>query len=340
MSTPTLTRRRVLAGAAALPVATLLAGCGGDSDDTGPRLLQPVAALTSFGHLGRDAYLHAAVDQGLYEGLEVTVEGGTGAGENLALLTGGQVQFVAADIMGMVVAHATNPGGTVLLAAVQQSTIAALMTLRSDITTPLDLHDRKVGTQPGSGVDLLFEPWAAAAGLDLTRVERIPIAPTELVPALIGRQVDAIGQFVVGRPFVEFAAEGREVTVLPFGDLLRDTYGVGLWTTRELAQAQPELCRLWRDGTLAGLQWSIDHPQEAGQILQGLFPETNAEVAARELQLMAPYVTPPEPAAPLGAVDLDRLTRTIGLLESSGAIPPGITPEDLTIPELLLGGPQ
>ena len=75
---------------------------------------------------------------------------------------------------------------------------------------------------------------------------------TGLIGALVSRQVDAIGQFVVGEPLVAAAAEGRPVTVLPYDEYLGDMYGVCLLTRPALADSHPELCARFRDALLAG----------------------------------------------------------------------------------------
>jgi NitT/TauT family transport system substrate-binding protein len=336
--TPTLTRRGLLLGTAGAGAAMLLASCGDDSEtgDGSGAITGQVTVISSFGHLGRDAYLHygAYSDKNFYGELEVAVEPGQGTAPNLVALSGGAVDFAASDIMAMLVTHGQEPTGAVLLAAVQQQTIAGLMTIDPRIRRPQDLHGRIVALPPGAGSELLFPAWADQAGVDPSQVTIEPLGGAELVPALRAGQVDAIGQFVVGQPLVE-AGVGQEVTVLPYSDYLTDTYGVGLWATRELAEQNPDLCRAWRDGTLAALQAALEDPQDVATVLAGVVPETNQEAAAAELQLMRAYTVPPNGA--LGSVDMLRLEKAVALLMSTGAIADAIDLSDLVMPGLTLG---
>jgi NitT/TauT family transport system substrate-binding protein len=155
-------------------------------------------------------------------------------------------------------------------------------------------------------------------------VQFVPSAPPALPQLLASGQVDGIGQFVVGTPLIEKAAQGRKAVALPYGDLIPDLYGNALITSKDLAAKNPKLVERFRDALLKGLAYSIEHPDETGQILRKHQPTQDAAVAAAEVTLMAPYVRP------AGAVDEARVARTIELLTAANAIPPGaVTPADV-----------
>lgn len=210
------------------------------------------------------------------------------------------------------------------------------MTINPDITQPLDLVGRRLGETPGAVIGMLFPAYAQAAGLDPRQVEVVPVNPPQMAPALVSGQVDAIGQFVVGLPLIEAAADGQQINVLPFADYLGDLYGVCLVTTKSLATRQPGLCRRFRDALLRGLSAALTDPGKAAHALAVHHPATNTDVAAAELRLLAPYARPTTPGAPLGVMQEVTVMHTIATLQAVGAVTNGgLEPDDLVAFDLL-----
>lgn len=334
-STVTMTRRAFGKSAACVAASTGLATACGKGTDAQSSLAE-VTYLTSFGQLGRDAYAYVAQDRGYFAeaNLSVTIEPGSGSNPNLQALLGGQAQFAAFDLSGAVIARDAGADGFVAIAAVQQLPLAALMSIDPGVRRPADVAGKRVGLPAGAVTELLFPTWAELAGVDVSRVEQVPLGPTELVPALAAGQVDVIGQFVVGKPLVA-AATGVEPTVLPYSDVLTDLYGIGLHTTTELVADDPQLCLRFRDALLNGLAYALANPAEAGEILHQHNPSADPEVAGEEMRLMYPWAW--VPAGELGEIDPDRLARSVALLQSAGAITGWVEPEELVAFDLTPG---
>lgn len=329
-------RRTLLAGTAAGSAAALASGCApSDQGTPGPAGGEPVTLMTSFGAFGRDAYTWVAVAKGFFAeaGFDVTVEPGDGTEANVQILAGQTAEFAVFDLTGAIIARAQGATGFTTLAAVQQLPLAAVMCRNPELDHPMDLHGHTVGLPAGAATDLLFTLWAEAAGVDLSQVRQEAMSPPELVPALTAGRVDAIGQFVVGRPLVQGALDG-EVTMFPYGDYLSDLYGIGLHTTTTRAEHDPEGCIRFRDALLRGLEYAVEHPDEAGQILHEAVPESDPETAAEELRLMHPYVT--ANAQPAGALSLSKLARAVALLQAANVIDRWVEPEDIVDEALIL----
>jgi NitT/TauT family transport system substrate-binding protein len=326
-------RRLAISAAAALLTASMLAACSDEGSSLAEENGEPdkVTYLTSFGQLGRDAYAYVAQDLGFFEeaGIEVTIEPGSGMGGNTSALLGGQADFIVSDLGAVTVARSGGElEGLVAFAAIHQLPPVAIMTNHPDVRTPVDLENRTVAIAPGTVTELLFPTWLELAGADPSTVTVEPVNPPDLVSSLASGQVDAIEQFAMGEPLVAANVDG-EVQVLPYSDYLTDLYGVVLLTTNELAESDPDLCIRFRDALLRGLEYALENPDEAGQILADNVPEANPEVAARELELMRAYAIPS--AGPLGTIDADKIARSVALLQSVGAIgvDTALEPEDL-----------
>jgi NitT/TauT family transport system substrate-binding protein len=339
--------RRLAAGAA---IAALLAASGcstgnGDAGGNGEEVREPdrVTFLTGFGTFGREAYAYVALEKGYFaeEGIEVDIQPGGGTIPNITQTVEGDVDFALADFTGVLLAYANQevPLDFTVVAGVLQQTVFSIIALaESGITTPRDLEGKTIADAPGSFGPLLFPAYADLAGIDVDLVEiDNSHAPPQLPALLAGGTVDGIGQFLLGKPTIEAAAEGREAVVLPFSDVLRDLYGISLITKSSLAEENPDLVQRFTRALLRGLEDAVADPEEAGRILELHEPAMDGAVAAQEVVLMVPYVQPPDPLAPFGTIDEDRVAQSIAILEGAGAIPPGMVPQDVVTFSLVPG---
>ncbi|GAA1632669.1 hypothetical protein GCM10009828_070670 [Actinoplanes couchii] len=317
---------RAVAAALAMVV---VAGCSeaapGDAAD-----LTKVKYLTAFNAFGREAYAFVADEKGFFaeQGLDVEIAIGSGSGENMAALSSGAADFAPVDSTGYILTKATGKvSGVTAITAIQQKSMVGIMTLDGNgITSPKDLEGKVMGDQEGATTTILFPTYAKLAGIDASKVEIIPVAAPELAGALAAKKVDSIGQFVVGKPLIEKAAGGKTAVALPFSDVITDLYGHFLLTSDKIANDDPELAKKFTTALLKGLDYSIANPAEAAKILNKAQPETDAEIATKELEIMAAYVK--GDGAETGKVDAERVTRVIQVLEGAGSVPAGKKPED------------
>jgi NitT/TauT family transport system substrate-binding protein len=314
---------RIRPAAILLAAAITVSACSGAGDNAAAEA-DKVSYLTSFNTFGRDAYAYVALEKGYFAEvrLDVTINPGAATVEVLKLVAGGRADFGVGDFTTTVITAAKEKLPVTAVAMVHQRSLSAIVTLADrSISRPADLVGKRIGDQPGSTNQVMFPVYARAAGIDPGKVEFVPAAPPALPQLLVSGQVDGIGQFVVGTPLIEKAAQGRKVSALPYGDLLPDLYGNALITSKELPAKNPDLVKRFREALLKGLEYSIDHPEETGQILRKFQPTQDPAVAAAEVTLMGPAVRPASGA--IGGIDELRVQKTIQLLTEANAIPQG-----------------
>ncbi|GAB1645000.1 ABC transporter substrate-binding protein [Krasilnikovia sp. MM14-A1259] len=328
----TLTRTLVATALAATLLAA--AGCSGDSDDAKAKgkSLEKVTYLTSFGTFGRDAYAYVAKEKGYFAdaGFDVDIKPGGGTGENLKIVTAGQAQFAPIDLTGMLLAAGSGQAkGFVAVSGIQQRTMAAIITLEGNgITSPKDLEGKTLADSPASVVRNLFPTYAKLANIDASKVTWQNGTPQTLMGTLAAGKAAGIGQFVVGKPTVESVAK-KTAIVLPYSDYLQDLYGNVLLTSSAYAKEHPDRVKAFTGALLKGLGDSIANPDAAAQMLKKYVPTTNPQAAAAELTLMGPFVKSEASGVPVGALDSQRVARSIAILQGSGQIKPGLTPEQV-----------
>ena len=329
------TRSLVAAAVAATLVAA--AGCTDDSDNGssgGTQSLEKITYLTSFGTFGRDAYAYVAKEKGYFSdaGFDVDIKPGNGTLDNLKAIVAGNAQFTPLDLTGLLLAAGGKQPitGFTAVAGIQQRTMAAIISLQGNgINTPKDLEGKTLTDSPSSVVRNLFPTYAKAAKIDYTKVKWVDGTPQTLMGTLAAGKTAGIGQFVVGKPTVEFIAKGRTAVVLPYSDYLQDLYGNVLVTSQKYAKDNPDKTKKFTEALLKGLQDSITNPDEAGRILKKYVPTANPQSAAAELKLMEPFVRSAASGVPVGALDSQRVARSIAILQGSGQIGPGLTPEKI-----------
>jgi NitT/TauT family transport system substrate-binding protein len=326
-------------GSAALAITVAITVCSGAAQtagpNSGPQNLEAVTYLTAFNTFGRESYAYVALKKGYFKeaGFNVTIQPGTGSVDVMKLLASGSADYGIVDFSAAAITIANQSLPVTAVAAITQATLSAIVTLdRSGIKSPSDLAGKSIGDQPGSTVGVSFRAYAKAAGIDPDSVKFVPALPPALPQLLASGQVDAIGQFVVGEPLIAAVANGRNVIVLPFGDLLPELYGTALMTSTKLASKNPEQVRRFSKALLRGLVYAAGHPEEAAEILASYQPTQNKAIARKEVELLAPYVGAGDK---VGTLDRERVVQSIKIL--AAAIKKPITPEEIVSFDLVPG---
>lgn len=315
--------------AATVIIALLATGCSG-SDDAGAGGGQPdkVTYLTGFGTGGHDAFAWVAKDKGFFTdaGLDVTIELGAPATNNQGLASG-QAHFTYSDVtQTMILAGNGKFTDLRVISAVHQNTLVGIFAPEgSGITSPKDLEGRRVGAAAGSITQTLLPAYGKLAGFDASKLKIVNSQPQQLVGLLASGKVDVLSTFVITRNLAEHVTK-KKMIVMPLSDHLRDLLGTGLTTTAKIAAENPDLVRRFREAALKGLQYAIDHPEEAAEIMKKNNPAVNVQSTIGEIKLMTPYVDP-GPNNPIGMLDEERAARAIAILQGAGLIPTGLTPD-------------
>lgn len=327
-------RAIALVALAATVIAT--AGCSKsttqtNTDDKGSSTKTPdkVTYVTAFGAVGRDALAWVAQEKGFFKeaGFDVTIQLGAATDQNLSALSAGQAQFASIDLTGTMIQAGKGTYKDIrAFAVLHQQTLVSIMTLEgSKVVQPKDLEGKKLGAATGSVNQLLFPAYARLAGIDPSKITWVNVAPAQLPALLASGQVDALSTFLISRGGIE-KASNKKAVVLPYSDYLSDLYGNAFITTSAIASQKPEMVKRFRDAILKAVQYTIDHPEEAAQILHKAQPAADVAAATGEIKLMTPYVKATD-GAPLGSFDQQRVARAIAILQGAGLIPAGLTPE-------------
>ena len=215
-------------------------------------------------HRFRFAGMYAAISKGFYKaaGLDVRlVEGGSGK-ETVDEVISGRAEY---GVSGpQLLLHYIRGAPVVVLAAVfQHSAEALIITAGSGINRPQDLHGRRVMIRPKR--DVAIEALLRRTERDSTKIQRVPHSG-DFRDLMAGR-VDAMSGDLT---YVPYFMERRGVLALRLRPSRYgiDFYGDCLFTSQAERTAHPQRVRAFRQATLRGWIYAMDHPEELIKLIR------------------------------------------------------------------------
>ncbi|MDP3062700.1 MAG: ABC transporter substrate-binding protein [Chloroflexota bacterium] len=281
-------RRLLVLLVAALAVALAGVACGG-----GEVKLEKVSVALDWFPWSNHSGLFIAREKGYYrdEGLDVDIYTPSDPSAVLQTVGAGRDQFGISYQVEVLLARQQQVP-VVSIAALVQHPLDSVMTLKSSgIERPGQLKGKKVG-YPGIGYDEpLLETMLKQEGLSLTDVELVNVG-YDLVPALIGKKVDA----VVGAYWVHesIAAEnqGYPVNIMRMEQWgVPDFYELVLVSSEKLIKDNPKLVERFVRATVLGYKDAVADPQKAVDALVKANPEVDQSIERPGVVLLAPLWT-------------------------------------------------
>jgi NitT/TauT family transport system substrate-binding protein len=266
------------------------------------------------------APLYVAIDKSFYTdlGLQVIIDYNTEI-DSVALVGAGELQFAIVS------------GEQVLLGRAQELPIVYVMNwynkfpvgiaaLKSaGISQPADLKGKKIGTPVLYGASYIgLTALLKAGGLTTSDVTLDTIGFTQ-IESLTTKLDDAVVIYGPNEP-VQLRALGYDITELKVSDYL-ELVGNGLITNEKYIQVHPEIVRKMVSATIKGIQYTIDHPDEAYQIsmryVENLAQADQAvqkQVLTRSIELWKN--TPPGFSNPTAWQNMAQLLLDMGLIKT------------------------
>lgn len=215
-------------------------------------------------HRFRFAGMYAAISKGFYEaaGLDVRLlEGGSGK-EAVAEVISGRAEY---GVSGpQLLLHHIRGAPVVVLAAVFQHSAEALMiTAGSGINRPQDLHGRRVMIRPKR--DVAIEALLRRTETGGTKIQRLPHSGD--FRDLMDGRVDAMSGDLTYAPYF-MERQGVLALRLRPSRYGIDFYGDCLFTSQAERTAHPQRVRAFRQATLRGWIYAMDHPEELIKLIR------------------------------------------------------------------------
>ena len=281
--------------------------------------LTPVRFALDWRFEGPAAPYFVAIDRGYYkaEGLEVSIDPGSGSVEGINRVASGAYEMGFADINSLVKYrdNARNlPVKAVMM--VYDTPAFSIVTLKkSGITKPKDLEGRILGAPAPDGAYAQWPIFVKANGIDAAKVRIENIGFPVREPMLAQGKVDAITGFWFSS-FMNLRANNvpaDQIVVLHMRDHGVDLYGNVIIANPDFMRFSPRAVSGFVRATIRGIQDTIRSPEAAIDSLMKRNPiaRRDVELERLKLSLQKNFVTPDVLKNGLGAADMKRLERSI-----------------------------
>ncbi|WP_298621722.1 diguanylate cyclase [uncultured Zoogloea sp.] len=239
----------------------LLFGCG-----------QAVWAQTSvtvqlrWHHAFQFAGYYAAVEKGYYEeaGLAVQLKDARPGLDVVDEVVSGRADFGVGN-SGLLIDRLAGKPVVVVATIFQHSPLVLLARREQAVPSVHDLIGKRVMLEPGADELLAY-----------LRKERIPVERLKFVEhtynpqSLINGEVDAISAYSSNEPYFLEAA-GIDYQVYTPRSAGIDFYGDNLFTTEGLLRRSPETVQAFREASLRGWRYALDHPDEIARLIHSRY---------------------------------------------------------------------
>ena len=282
----------------ALGILPFLAACGSSSEAEAPApqieakvtSFPPVSVVLDWFPWSNHAGLFIAKDKGYFaaEGLDVDIHPPADPATILQTVAAGRDDFGINYQTGVLIARQEGVP-VVSIAALVQHPLNSVMTLKdSGITEPKDLAGKTVGWPGIPDNEPLLDTMLKSQGLSLSDVEMVNVG-FDLVPALIGKKVDAIVGAYWVHESISAVNQGFPVNIMRMEQHgVPDFYELVLVTNEEKIKENPEMVRRFVRAVTRGYQDAIADPLDAVALLKSVKPETNLEIENPGVKLLAP----------------------------------------------------
>jgi NitT/TauT family transport system substrate-binding protein len=268
---------------------------------------------------GPAAPYFVAIDKGYYkqEGLNVSIDPGSGSVEGINRVASGAYEVGFADINSLV-KYRDNPRNLPVKAImmVYDTPAFSIVSLKKNgIAKPKDLEGKILGAPAADGAYAQWPIFVKANNIDASKVKIENIGFPVREPMLAQGKVDAIAGFWFSS-YMNLKANGvkdEDIVVLHMRDHGVDLYGNVIVANPDFMRFQPKAAAGFVKATIRGIQDTIRNPEAAIDSMMKRNPIAKREVELERLKLSLQknFVTPDVQKNGLGAVDMKRLERSI-----------------------------
>jgi NitT/TauT family transport system substrate-binding protein len=282
----------------------------------------PVKFALDWRFEGPAAAYFVAIDKGFYkaEGLDVTIDPGTGSVESINRIASGSHDMAFGDINSLIKFRDNPENAKVKAVAMVYNTPAfAIVSLKkTGIKSPKDLEGKTLGAPAPDGAYAQWPIFVKVNGVDGSKVKIENVGFPVREPMLATGKVDAITGFSFSS-FMNLKANSvaaDDISVMLMRDFGLDLYGNALMASPKFAAENPKAVAGFIRATLKGLQETIKSPETAVKALMTRNQIANEAVELERLKMAIAQniVTKEVEENGLGAIDAARLAKSIDQL--------------------------
>ncbi|WP_040949190.1 ABC transporter substrate-binding protein [Gorillibacterium massiliense] len=285
-------RKAAVSGLLVLSLA-LAAGCGNgktaDKAEQGGKKLTDIKVVLDWTPNTNHTGLYVAKEKGYYEqeGLNVQIiEPGAGGADQM--VASGEVPFGVSYQEGLTYARTQGVPLVALAAVIQHNTSGLASPVAKNIKSPKDFEGKIYGGYGGPSEEAVVRSLTELDGGDPDKVKIVNIGEADYFTA-VKKDVD-FSWIYYAWTGVEAELRNEPLNMIyinQFSDKL-DYYTPLIVTNEKMIANQPDIVKAFMAGTSKGYEYSIDHPDEAADILIKAAPDLDAALVKASQKWLSP----------------------------------------------------
>ncbi|MCX7930999.1 MAG: ABC transporter substrate-binding protein, partial [Rhodovarius sp.] len=246
---------------------------------------------------GPQAAFLAALERGHFrrEGLNVTMDRGTGSGDVPVRIASGAYDVGVADINPTIRMRLERPEVDVFSPfIIYDATALAVMTTRQqNIRTPRDLEGKTIAAPDADAGRQLFPAFARAAGINAASIRWISVTPQLRETMLARGQAHAITGFITSGIFSlrALGVPEQDIIVMRYNEVGADFYATSLITSRRFAEANPQAVTGLIRALVRAQYETLADPEGMVQLLRAREPLTDIALETERLRMALELLT-------------------------------------------------
>jgi NitT/TauT family transport system substrate-binding protein len=292
---------------------------------------------------GPQGLFFLAEDRGYYkaEGIDLTIDQGSGSGAAVPLVANGTYDVGFGDINALIELAGRKPEDAPIAVYVMynQPPFTVAVKAESPIKAPKDFEGRTLGGAANDAALKLFPALCKLAKIDCSKVKITNMQPNLREQMLMQGQVDGAFGYV---NTIRFSAklmgvEEKQLRFINYGDYGMDLYSNAIIVSKKLVKEKPEAVKGLVRAINKGLQDSLKDIDAAVAAVAKREPLIKVPVEReRFVQTLKDEMNHPEIAKiGLGNVDMARLKTSIDILVDANSLPRTPTVEEIFTPAFL-----
>ncbi|MDH7798755.1 MULTISPECIES: ABC transporter substrate-binding protein [unclassified Beijerinckia] len=322
-----LTRRGALLGGAGMVAAPWIAR----AQEAVPK----VRFTAGWSFQGGQSYMLRASHAGYFKdaGVDVSISRGFGSGRLPVDIAGGVFDLGAGEMSATLKFMAENPDADLIIVGILEDTNQVAMTVLADgpIKTPKDIEGGTLAAPESDVGRQLFPAYAKFAGIDVSKVTWLSVAPELREPMLVQKRAAGVtgNASSTALSLKRIGIDFPKQRIFFYRDAGLDLYSNCFVASRKFAERNPQALKAALAGLFRAYVEYYRDPTDSLKVLVTAEPLTDLKIETERVD----YVKKIMPIGKgmkengISAVDPERLGLCIRTIEEAYGLPQRLTPE-------------
>lgn len=320
-----------LAGAAIAGLAVVLTAASAQAEDF------KLKWSMDWAWQGSQSFAVVAWKKGYFkdEGIDVEMSRGFGSSRVPIDIAAGTYDMAYGDINPVIKFNAENPDNKVIAVALiaDQTPLVAVTWKDGPIQEPKDFEGKTLAAPDFDAGRQLFPIFAAATGIDTSTITWKSVKPALREPMLAQKQADGITGFITSSTLSlkKLGVPREQLNVFYYKDYGANLYSGSIITTPAFAEANPKVVSGAIRAMVRGMIDTIKDPDMAIAMLKEHEPLTDVAIERERVQVAIDEIWMSDHFREngIGAIDMDRLAKSIKQVEDAYGLPNKLTIADV-----------